>query len=51
MGIFDFIADVVTLPLDVVADVSDSVQGNSPRHIKRKIQEIGDDLEDIVDSI
>ncbi len=44
MGIFDLLANVVSLPLDVVSDVSNAVQGKKPENTKEKIRDIGEDI-------
>lgn len=49
MGIFDLIGDIVSLPLDVVADVSSAVQGKEVEHTKERMQEVGDDISDMLD--
>ena len=51
MGLFKFIADVVTIPLDVVADVSSAIQGEEPDHTEKKARKIERELSDFVDGI
>lgn len=47
MGFFDLIGDIVSLPLDVVSDVSKAIQGEEVESVADRLEEIGDDIEDI----
>ena len=49
MGIFDFVGEIVSLPLDIVSDTSSAIQGKKIEKTKERLKEIGKDLEDFID--
>lgn len=40
--------DIATTPIDVIADVANTLDGKKPEHVENKLRELGNDAGDIV---
>ena len=40
--------DIVTTPVDVIADVANTLEGKRPEHVENKLRDLGNDAGNIV---